>query len=63
LAWLTMPASSVGFMSLAALLLLTLAQDVGGRPYPDFGHALEFEHVIHAVARSAREGARVAVAG
>ena len=33
------------------------------RPYPDFGHALEFERVIHAVARSAREGTRVMVAG
>ncbi len=44
----------------AADLLTAVA--AGERPWPDFRAALDFERVIHAVARSAREGVRVAVA-
>ena len=36
----------------AAALLRAIAE--GERPYPDFGHALAFERVIHVIARSAR---------
>lgn len=60
------PGHQLGFNDLkvieAAALLSAIAS--GERPYPDFGHALEFERVIHAIARSARNGgARVALAG
>ena len=43
----------------AAALLRAIA--AGERAYPDFRDAVGFERVIHAVARSAREGGRVAV--
>ncbi len=60
-----MPAAGhqLGFNDLkvieAAALLRAIA--AGERAYPDFRDALGFERVIHAVARSAREGGRVAV--
>ena len=64
-AFVPAPGHQLGFNDLkvieAAAFLRAIA--AGERPYPDFGHALEFERVIHAVARSARDGARVAVAG
>jgi hypothetical protein len=31
----------------------------GPKAYPDFSEALEFERVIHAIDRSAREGRRI----
>ena len=59
------PGHQLGFNDLkvieAAELLRAMA--AGERPYPDFRAALAFERVIHAIARSAREGVRVAVAG
>ncbi len=60
------PGHQLGFNDLkvieAAAFLRALAS--GDRPYPDFGHALAFERVIHAIARSARNGgARVPVNG
>ena len=63
-AFVPAPGHQLGFNDLkvieAAALIRAIA--AGERPYPDFGHALEFERVIHAVARSAREGGWVAVA-
>jgi hypothetical protein len=44
----------------AAELLRPIAG--AGGAYPDFAAALGFERVIHAIARSACEGRRVAVA-
>ncbi len=64
-AFLPAPGHQLGFNELkvieAAELLRAIAS--GERAYPDFGAALGFERVIHAVARSGREGVRVAVAG
>ena len=64
-AFVPAPGHQLGFNDLkvieAADLLRAIA--AGGRPYPDFRAALAFERVIHAVARSAREGVRVEVAG
>lgn len=51
----------IGFNDLKVLeagdLLRAIAS--GSRPYPDFRHALEFERVIHAIARAGRNGVRV----
>jgi predicted dehydrogenase len=62
-AFVPAPGHQLGFNDLkvieAAAFLRAIA--AGDRPYPDFGHALEFERVVHAIARSAREGTRVPV--
>jgi predicted dehydrogenase len=64
-AFVPAPGHQLGFNELkvieAAELLRAVAS--GGRAYPDFRAALAFERVIHAIARSGREGVRVAVAG
>ena len=58
------PGHQLGFNDLKVIEVAAFlhALAAGERPYPDFGHALAFERVIHAVARSAREGERVMVA-
>jgi predicted dehydrogenase len=64
-AFVPAPGHQLGFNELkvieAAELLRAVAS--GGRAYPDFRAALAFERVIHGIARSAREGVRVEVAG
>jgi predicted dehydrogenase len=64
-AFVPAPGHQLGFNDLKVIEAAAFlrAIEAGERPYPDFGHALEFERVIHAVARSAREGARVELAG
>ena len=63
-AFVPAPGHQLGFNELkvieAAELLRAVAS--GERAYPDFPAALAFERVIHAIARSAREGVWVAVA-
>ena len=63
-AFVPAPGHQLGFNDLkvieAAELLRAIA--TGERCHPDFAEALGFERVIHAIARSGREGARVAVA-
>lgn len=55
------PGHQLGFNDLkimeAAEFLAALKDD--RRPYPDFGHALEFERVAHAISKAARTDTRV----
>ena len=60
-AFVPAPGHQLGFNDLKVIELagfLTAIRD-GGRAHPDFAAALDFERAIHAIARSAREGARV----
>jgi predicted dehydrogenase len=63
-AFVPAPGHQLGFNDLkvieAAQFLRAIAS--GGRSYPDFAAALEFEKTIHAVARAARTGHRVRLA-
>lgn len=57
------PGHQLGFNDLkvieASALLRAIRDD--STPYPNFDHAYEFEKTIHAIARSAAEGARIAL--
>ncbi len=55
------PGHQLGFNDLKVIEVAALLQAIaGGAPaHPDFAHALEYERVIHAIARSARTGSRV----
>lgn len=57
------PGHQLGFNDLKVLEAGAFLRWVGGgeKSSPDFSEALEFEKVIHAVARSAREGRRVEI--
>jgi predicted dehydrogenase len=55
------PGHQFGFNDLKTLEAGAFLHEVAGGPKagPDFGQALEFERVIHAIATSAREQRRV----
>jgi len=57
------PGHQLGFNELTVIEAADVLRAIaaGERPYPDFGHALAFERVIHAIARAARDGTRATV--
>ena len=60
-AFVPAPGHQLGFNDLKVIELAGFLRAIrdGGRAHPDFAAALDFERAIHAIARSAREGARV----
>ena len=62
-AFVPAPGHQLGFNDLKVIEAAELLRAVagGGRAWPDFAAALDIERVIHGIARSAREGVRVAV--
>jgi predicted dehydrogenase len=64
-AFVPAPGHQLGFNDLKVIEAAALLRAIvaGERAYPDFGHALAFERVIHGIARSSATGGRVSVAG
>jgi predicted dehydrogenase len=57
------PGHQLGFLDLKTIEAAEIARAIvsGARPHPDFDHALAYETVIHAIARSAASGERVKI--
>ena len=57
------PGHQIGFNDLKCVEAAELLSALDGdrRPYPDFGHAVQFEQVAHAIAASANKEKRVAL--
>jgi predicted dehydrogenase len=63
-AFVPAPGHQLGFNDLKAIELAGFLRAIAGGPrnHPDFEAALDFEKVIHAIARSSHEGRRVTIA-
>ncbi len=59
------PGHQLGFNDLKVIEVAEFLRAIaeGRDPYPDFAAALEFERVIHAIARAAREDRRIRIGG
>jgi predicted dehydrogenase len=57
------PGHQIGFLDLKTIEAAEIARAIasGAKAYPDFDAALEYESVIHAIARSAASGERVKI--